>query len=321
MRSPAHEEIRARERGMNRATRRMSARAICLAICMTALAVLLTACGGDSDLQGDTSLPGDQNRPTEDVPGEQVAAGSDGSGGSSTLKAIVDRGALRVGTQFSFPNWGFYDEDREPAGFDIDMAKAMADALEVELELTETTNNNRIPYLQSGKVDVVISVFSVTPERALSVAFSQPYGALLSVLVSPSDDDIERVDDLAGKTVAVSKGTGSAALIQESAPEGTRFREFDSPASTFLALQQGQVDAAAEGLDGVNAFTEENAGFAIKGEPLRPYFPIAIGTRQRDQPLQHWIDTWLLTMENSGETERLYRKWFNIDRPPLPQVG
>lgn len=238
---------------------------------------------------------------------------------ADTLTDIQQRGKIIVGTQFAFPNWGFYDAERKPAGFDIEMAQELAKAMGVELELVETTSPNRIPYLDTKKVDLVISVFSVTPERALRVAFSRPYAALIAVLFSKEGDAITSPADLAGKTVAVSKGTGSAARIKSLAPEGTNFLEFDAPADTFLAVLQGKADAGAEGFDGVATFVAENPGFAIKGEPLAPNFLVSVGMRQDDTTLVRFIDTWLLTMENDGKIDAIYKKWFGIDRPALPR--
>jgi polar amino acid transport system substrate-binding protein len=237
---------------------------------------------------------------------------------ADTLLDIQKRGKVIVGTQYSFPNWGFYDERRQPAGFDIDMAKEMAQAMNVQLELVETTSPNRIPYLDTRKVDLVISVFSVTPERALRVAFSRPYGVLIAVMFSKKGDGIESPKDLAGKRVAVSKGTGSAMRIKAAAPTA-HFIEFETPADTFLAVRQGKADAGAEGFDGVATFVKQNPTFAIKGQPLPPNFLVSVGVRQDDYQLLRWIDTWLLNMENDGKVEGLYEKWFGIKRPPMPR--
>lgn len=271
-----------------------------------ALMLVLAACTDQADDAPETTAdPGDVAEP-------EIGADPD-----STLREIVDRGVLRVGTQLTFPNWGFRDENREPAGFDIDVAQAMADALGVELELIETELANRIPFLQSERVDVLITVFALTPERALSVAYSRPYGSLLSVWASRVDDDINSIEDLAGKTVAVTRGVGSADLMMQTAPEGTEFLELESPADTFLAAAQGQADAVAQGLDGVNAFIADNPDWEITGDPLEPYFPIGVGVRFEDTDLLNWVNTWLTIMENNGELDRMYMEWFNIERPEL----
>ncbi len=274
-------------------------------VLVVALGLVASACTPNDADDTATTVAGVDAEP-------QVGFGSD-----STLREIIDRGVLRVGTQLTFPNWGFRDENREPAGFDIDVAYAMADALGVEVELIETELANRIPYLQSERVDVLITVFAMTPERALSVAYSRPYGSLLSVWASKIDDDIESLDDLVGKTVAVTRGVGSATLMMNSAPEGTNFLELETPADTFLAASQGQADAVAQGLDGINAFIAQNPDWEITGGPLVPYFPIGVGVRHEDTDLLNWVNAWLTIMENNGELDRLYLHWFGIERPPL----
>ena len=89
-----------------------------------------------------------------------------GAANANTLLDIKKRGKIIIGTQFSFPNWGFYDDQRKAAGFEIELANELGAAVKLPVELVETINANRIPFLETKKVDLVISVFSVTPERA-----------------------------------------------------------------------------------------------------------------------------------------------------------
>ena len=238
---------------------------------------------------------------------------------ADTLTEIQKRGKVRVGTLYTFPNWGFYDDKRQPAGFEIEMARELGKAMGVEIEFVETTTPNRIPFLDTKKIDLAMNVFSVTPERALRVAFSRPYAALTAVMFSKKDDGIANPAALAGKRIAVSKGTGSAARIRAAAPASASFLEYDTPADTFLAVLQGKADAGAEGFDGVAAFIKRNPQFAIKGEPLAPHFMVAVGMRPDDYSLIRWVDTWLLTMENEGKTEQIYQKWFGVKRSNLPK--
>jgi len=238
---------------------------------------------------------------------------------ADTLTEIQKRGKIVVGTLYTFPNWGFYDDRRQPAGFEIDMARELAKGMNVQIEFVETTTPNRIPFLDTRKIDLAMNVFSVTPERALRVAFSRPYAVLTSVMFSKKGDGLETPAALAGKRVAVSKGTGSAARIRAAAPATAQFLEFDTPADTFLAVLQGKADAGAEGFDGVATFVKQNPQFAIKGEPLAPHFMVAVGMRPDDHSLHRWVDTWLLAMENEGKVEELYRKWFGVPRPALPR--
>lgn len=250
--------------------------------------------------------------------GASVGQSEEGAGSaSSSLESIMGRKELRVGTQYSFPNWGFLDAKREPAGFDIDMANAMAKDLGVKLTLVETSLDNRIPYLQSNRVDIVFGVFSKTPERALAVDFSNPYGALVAQLVSNKDDGINGPSDLGGKTVAVTKGNTSSAAIRAAAPKDTKFMEFTSPSETFLALKQGKVDAAVQGLTGVNEFTKQNPKFQRKGDPIEPSSMIAAGIKKGNAPLLKKTNDWLAKMDAADETQKLYKQWFEIDRPPL----
>src|SRR3546814_16862076 len=94
------------------------------------------------------------------------------------LQDIIDSGKVRIGVPIDVPPFGFMDEQNQPAGIDVEVARMVAEALGVELELQSITSANRIPYLVTDRIDLVISAMGATPERATQIAFSSPYSAL-----------------------------------------------------------------------------------------------------------------------------------------------
>lgn len=247
-----------------------------------------------------------------------LIGGTSMSAYGDTLMDIQKRGKVIVGTNFSSQPWGFYDDQRRPAGLDIDMAKELAAAMNVELEFVDTLIPNRIANLEAKKVDVIFASFVITPERALRIAFSRPYGGLVSVMFSKKGDGIESPKDLAGKRVAVTKGASSGAKMRAAAPPSAQIMEFESPTDMLLAVRQGKADAGTEQFNVVDAFIKQNPTFTVKGQPLPPVDLVGIGVRQEDYSLLYWLNTWLLTLENTGKIDELYQKWFGIKRPPLP---
>ena len=94
---------------------------------------------------------------------------------ASTLQAVLQRGTLRVGDCLTFAPFGFYDKDGNADGYDVDLAKELAKQMGVKLEVVNTTSANRIPNLQTAKVDVVFCNFTRNLERAKVVEFTTPY--------------------------------------------------------------------------------------------------------------------------------------------------
>jgi len=98
------------------------------------------------------------------------------------LDEIVKRGKVQIAVDTGTPLFGITDANMQPDGADVEVAKLIAKDLGVTLEMVPVTGPNRVPFLLSGKADMVVSIFGITPERAKSVAFSIPYGTLKAVI-------------------------------------------------------------------------------------------------------------------------------------------
>ena len=119
----------------------------------------------------------------------------------------------------------------------------LAKDFRVTSKIEPITSDNRVPYLLSNRVDLVMSTFSITPERAKSITFSTPDGTNNSVIFAANATAIKSAADLVGKSVAVARGTGNESLLLKAAPKGVRIVRFDNEASALAALATGQVDA------------------------------------------------------------------------------
>lgn len=220
------------------------------ALILAALMVLsLTACGGDSAAT---------EAPTKAADEPSAAADAD-------VQAIIDRGVLRVGVKNAVIGFGYQDPiSGEYSGMEIDIAKALAAQLGVDVEFTTVTAATRTELLDSGDIDCVLATFTITDERKQSWDFTTPYYTdHVTVLVEDSSG-IKTLADLKDKLVGVSSGSTSArALVSAMVDagvldganfskdtfdpatwkEGISFQQFDDYPGISTALAAGQVDA------------------------------------------------------------------------------
>src|SRR6476619_4697613 len=122
---------------------------------------------------------------------------------ADTLDDIKKAGKIRIAIDLAIPPFGMTDDKMQPTGSDVDLARLLAKDLGVELEIVPTTGPSRIPSLQTGKADLVVSTLSITPERAKVIDFSIPYADHLSVVAALKPMAIKDYGDLDGQRVAV----------------------------------------------------------------------------------------------------------------------
>jgi polar amino acid transport system substrate-binding protein len=234
----------------------------------------------------------------------------------STLDQVLKRGKLIVGIGLGVPPFGSYDADKKPVGFDVDLAKLIAHELKVEIEWVDTTSVNRIPYLLTNKVDLIIATFSATPERAKQVAFTKPYAVNRLVLLGwKKDRDIKSYKDLKGRTVGATRGTGQDLAITELAPEAKIVRYDDDPI-TMLAFDQKKVEtvATAEFLAAAKYKLKDSKDLEIKGEITRTF--LTIGVRRNDQEWINWLNTLFDSYGGLGKFAEMWEKWVGTKMAP-----
>src|SRR5256714_6460486 len=127
--------------------------------------------------------------------------------GAQTADELKKKGTISVGMLVDFPPYGTVDASNQPDGYDADVAKLLAKDLGVKLNLVPVTGPNRIPFLLTNKVDVLVASLAVTPERAKQVQFSRPYSAATIVLYGPKKLTIKAPADLKGVRVAVARAS------------------------------------------------------------------------------------------------------------------
>ena len=272
----------------------------------------LTACGA--------SAPADTTAATDTTAADTTAA----AGLDADVQAIVDRGVLRVGVKNAVIGFGYQDPiTGEYTGMEIDIAKALADQLGVDVEFTTVTAATRTELLDSGDIDCVLATFTITDERKQSWDFTTPYYTdHVTVLVEDSSG-IKSLADLKDKVVGVSSGSTSAraltaAMIDAGVIEGTgfdkdtfdpatwkdgiAFQQFDDYPGISTALAAGQVDAfcvdksilavyKTEGRSYIaDEFAPQEYGIATKkGSGFSAYCEDFIQSKLADGTIDGWI--------------------------------
>lgn len=206
-----------------------------------------------------------------------------------TLQDIKDSGTLVIGVFSDKKPFGYVDENGDYQGYDVYFARRLAQDLGVELKLVSVDAPNRVEYLTSAKVDIILANFTVTPARAEVVDFALPYMKVALGVVSPDSALITTAEQLAGKTLIVSKGTTAETYFAENHPE-VRLLKFDTYTEAFNALLDGRGDALSTDNTEVLAWALENSGFTVGIESLGSLDTIAPAVQKGNDTVRAYID-------------------------------
>lgn len=240
---------------------------------------------------------------------------------ADTLKEIQTRKKLLVAIDLSVPPFGMTDSAMQPQGSDVDVARALAKDMGVELQIVEVSGPNRIPFLMTGKADIVISSFSVTAERAKVVAFSTPYSVNQLVVGAPKSLAITKMDDLIGKRIAVVRGNLQDLELTKSAPKGATLVRYEDDATANTALIAGQVDAIATPSTTVQTLATRMPAKNLEIKFIVKVQPLAIGMRKNDTELANWINAWVEKNTTNGQLNQIYTKWMGLPLPDMKKIA
>ena len=237
--------------------------------------------------------------------------------GAVTTDEIIKRGKLLIAIDTNNPPWGQMDTSMQPDGIDVAVAKLMAKYMGVELEIVPVTSQNRIPFVATGKADLVMATLSITPQRALQIWYSIPYAFQDSVIMVSDKSPIKTFNDLNGKKVSVVRGAIQDALVTKLAPKA-QMQRFDNDASTIQALVTGQVDATATGFLIPAQTTKANPGKTFVSRLKLGTQHIAIGMHKDSPDLLQWTNTFIYHIRANGELAEIVKQYFGLPMPELP---
>lgn len=218
-----------------------------------------------------------------------LASGALADAKARNLDEIKQSGKLVIGVFSDKKPFGYVDEYGEYQGYDVVFARRLAEDLGVELELVSVDAPNRVEYLTSAKVDIILANFTVTPERAEVVDFALPYMKVALGVVSPDAALITSLEELQGKKLIVSKGTTAETWFTANAPE-VELLKFDTYTETFNALLDGRGDALSTDNTEVLAWAIENPGFTVGIESLGSLDTIAPAVQKGNDTVLAYIN-------------------------------
>lgn len=213
-----------------------------------------------------------------------------------TLEQIQESGVINIGVFSDKSPFGYVDENGEYQGYDVYFANRIGEDLGVEVNYVSTEAANRIEYLQTGKVDIILANFTVTEERAQEVDFALPYMNVALGLVSPENAVITSLDDIGTEdAVIVISGTTAETYLEKNYPD-IRLQKYDAYAEAKTALENGNGAAWANDNTEVIAFAIENSGFVVGIPSLGSADTIAPAVTKGNESLLNWLNDEIQTL-------------------------
>ena len=255
---------------------KITRRSFLLGLGAVSAAAVLTACGGSS---ASTAASG------------SAAASADANGVVyRTLDQIKESGTINIGV-FSDKNpFGYVDENGEYQGYDIYFGNRLGEDLGVEINYVSTEAANRIEYLQTGKVDVILANFTVTPERAEEVDFALPYMNVALGVISPDDAVVTTLDNWnPDDQMIVISGTTAETYLTKEYPD-IPLQKYDSYATAKNALENRNGVAWANDNTEVLAYAMQNPGYVVGIPTLGGNDTIAPAVTKGNTTLLDWLN-------------------------------
>lgn len=206
-----------------------------------------------------------------------------------TVEEIQADGTIRIGVFSDKAPFGYVDQNGNYAGYDVYFAERIAKDLGVEAEYVSTEPASRVEFVETGKVDLILANFTVTPERAEKVDFCLPYMKVALGIVSPDDAVITDPAQLNGKKLIVCKGTTAETYFAENYPD-VELLKYDQYADAYNALLDGRGDGLSTDNTEVLAWALNNPGFTVGVDSLGSIDSIAPAVAKGNKSLLDWIN-------------------------------
>lgn len=236
------------------------------------------------------------------------------------LADILSSGKITVAVPENFPPFGSVGKTLEHEGYDVDVAKLVAADLGVELEILPVTSKQRIPFLTSGKADLVISSMGANPERAKSIWFSSAYAPFFSGAFAADDMAISSAADLDGKKVGLTGGTLEDLELSKLVSDKVDIVRFGDNAATISAFVAGQVDVLVTGNTVAAKVGADNPKMNLKTKFIIKESPAFIGVKPGEMNMLQWVNVFVLHKKLGGQLNELSEKWLGQALPALPSL-
>ncbi len=239
-----------------------------------------------------------------------------GAANADLLDDVMKAKKIRIATDFSIPPSGMMDSNLKPTGSDVETAQLLAKDWGLELEFVQTTGATRIPNLQTGKADIVVSTLSVTPDRQKVIDFSKPYAALVSMIGAKKDLAIKDWADLKGKSVTVTRGTTQdTELTAMSKDRDFKVVRYDDDATMVTAAVTGQADIISTSVTIMNQVGAKNPQRAFEQKIVLRNLDLAVGVKKGEERMVAKLNEWVTANLKNGKLNEIYKKYHGSDLP------
>jgi glutamate transport system substrate-binding protein len=270
-------------------------------VLVLALALGVASCGGDDQEEpagggGTTAEESAGGTAAEEFPAD------------TTMGKIQAKGEIAIGVKYDVPPFGFKNtQSGEIEGFDVDLGRAVADKLGVEPKLVEAISDNRIPFIQDGTVDLVLSTMTINAERAQEIGFTEPYFIAKGRILVPEDSDIAGIDDLAGRKVCTALGSTYEETLKTEAPKAD-LRLVDAYSECLELLQNGAVDAISTDDVILTGMIIQDDSLKLVGDELTVE-PYGGGFKKDDAEFAEFLNGVLAEYKSGGAWQESYDNW------------
>jgi len=234
---------------------------------------------------------------------------------ADALADLNKAGVIKIAVPQDFPPFGSAGPDLKPVGYDIDVAKLIATKLGVKLELVPVGSANRVPFLQTNKVDLVISSMGKNAEREKVIDFSDAYAPFFNGVFGPANVMVTKVEQLAGKTVGVTRGSVEDIELSKIAPAEASIKRYEDNNGTISAFLSGQTELIATGNVIAAAIFARNPPKKPETKFLIKNSPCFIGLNKNEPALLAKVNDILATAKTDGSLSAISQKWLGAALP------
>lgn len=229
---------------------------------------------------------------------------------------------LVVGMELKYPPFEMTDPSGQPMGVSVDLARALGEFLHRPVRIENMPFEGLIPSLKTGKIDLILSSMTATPERAKSIAFSEPYLTTGLALLVPATSAVRQIGDLnrAGRVVAVKQGTTGQLFADANLPEA-KVLVLAEETACVLEVAQGKADAFI--YDQMSVFQNAKKFPGQTRAVLAPFRQEswAVGLRQGDDELREKVNAFIADFREKGGFERLGDKYLSAQKKAFREQG
>ena len=234
---------------------------------------------------------------------------------ADAIDDITAAGQINVGVFSDFPPFSSASADMSLKGYDMDVAQAIADSLNVKLNPVAVTGQNRIPYLTEKRVDMLMSV-GYSKEREEVIDFAAAYAPYYIAVIGPAALKVESKDDLADKSIAVNRGTLEDTSLTEAAPASADIKRFDNYNAVIQAFISGQTQLMVVGNDVGAQVLARQEGLKPEQKFQLMTSPSHIGLNKNEDRLKTAINDAVAKMLADGKLNASSEAWLKTPLNP-----